>query len=72
LDRNESDDSRWNRPKPEKLVKPTWWPAAFAFGTTLVAWGLITSVIIVGTGLVVVAVSLKGWIEDIRHERNED
>jgi hypothetical protein len=59
----------WNPPKPVALAKPTWWPAALAFGVTLTGWGLITSVVILAVGLVIVVLSLAGWIGDICHER---
>lgn len=65
----ESAPPGWNRPRPEVLPLPTWWPAATAFGTTLAAWGLISSNLILGIGLIVFGVSLAGWIGDIRHER---
>lgn len=61
----------WSRPKPEVLARPTWWPAALAFGSTLVAWGLITSLIILGIGIVVFGWSLRGWIQEIRHENQQ-
>jgi hypothetical protein len=64
---NQSQEG-WNRPKPELLTKPTWWPAALALGSTLLVWGLVTSFIILGIGAVVLAISLAGWIGDIRHE----
>jgi hypothetical protein len=59
----------WNTPRPEVLPLPTWWPAATAFGITLTAWGLISSVFVLAAGAVVFFVSLAGWIGDIRHER---
>jgi hypothetical protein len=61
----------WNTPKPDALAKPTWWPAALAFGVTLTAWGLIAAAIVLAVGLVVVIMSLAGWIRDICHERKE-
>ncbi len=53
---------------PEKPPEPTLWPAALALGVTLLAWGLITSLILVGVGLALLAISLAGWIGEIRHE----
>lgn len=61
----------WSRPKPEVLAESTWWPAALALGATFIAWGLVTSLIVMGIGLVLFAVSLAGWIGDIRHEHKE-
>jgi hypothetical protein len=68
---SENQDSQWSRPKPEKLAKPTWWPAALAFGATLLVWGLIASCVILICGALVTAISLTGWIGDIRHEHRE-
>lgn len=61
----------WSRPRPEVLARPTWWPAALAFGSTLFVWGLVTSLIIVGIGIVVFGWSLGGWIQEIRHENQQ-
>jgi hypothetical protein len=59
----------WSAPKPEWLAQPTWWPAALALGVTLLAWGVVTSFIIVILGAAVFAVSLAGWICEIRREQ---
>ena len=61
----------WTRPKPEVLPAHTWWPAFLALGATLIAWGLITSFIVLIIGLITFAVSLAGWIGDLRHGHNE-
>jgi fatty acid desaturase len=58
----------WTRPRPETLARATWWPAALAFGATLFVWGLLISLVIVVIGVVVCAMSLAGWIAEIRHE----
>lgn len=61
----------WTVPHPEKLPEPTSWPAALALAATLIVWGLISSLIISMVGIGLFAVSLTGWIGDIRHERKE-
>jgi hypothetical protein len=61
----------WSRPKPERLAKPTWWPAALALGATLLVWGLIVSRVIFACGVTLTAISLAGWIGDIRHEHKD-
>jgi hypothetical protein len=61
----------WSRPKPEELAEPTWWPAFLALGATFIVWGLFASFIILTIGLITFAVSLTGWIGDIRHEQRE-
>jgi hypothetical protein len=58
----------WNVPKPDVIPRPTSWPAGLALGIALIGWGLITSPIIFGIGLVLFAVALGGWIREIRHE----
>ena len=54
---------------PEKLPEPGIWPATLALGITFLLWGLVTTLIITGVGVVLFAVALAGWIRDIRHER---
>jgi hypothetical protein len=40
-----------------------------ALGITFFAWGLVTSPVVLGMGLVLFVISLAGWIGEIRHER---
>lgn len=58
----------WSIPKPELIPRPTYFPAAMAFGLTFLLWGLVSSPVVLGVGFVVVAVSLVGWIGEMRHE----
>jgi hypothetical protein len=58
----------WNRPKPDVIPRPTAWPPALALAVTLLAWGLITSPVVLAVGVILFAVSLVGWIQEIRHE----
>jgi hypothetical protein len=58
----------WNRALPEKIPHPSAWPAGLAFGVASIFWGLIASPVILGIGLCGFAISLAGWIGDIRHE----
>ena len=58
----------WSEPKPGVIPRPTFFPAAMAFGLTFSAWGLVSSPVVLGVGLVMVAVSLAGWIGEMRHE----
>lgn len=57
----------WQRVEHEGLPEPTYWPAVLAFGITLIFWGILTSWIISGVGLIVFAVALTGWIGDLLH-----
>jgi hypothetical protein len=59
----------WNKPRPDRIPRPTVWPSAIALGVTFIAWGLVTSPIVLALGVVTFFVSLGGWIGEIRHER---
>lgn len=56
------------RAKPEELPKPTYWPFFLAFGVVLLFWGILTSWIVSGIGLVMFCVALTGWILEIYKE----
>lgn len=71
-DQAPEEHAGWNAARPERMPTPTWWPAALAFGITLCAWGLISSWLMFGAGMLVTAVSLRGWILDILHEQEHD
>jgi hypothetical protein len=62
----------WSKPKPDVIPRPTAWPPAMALGIMFFAWGLITSAVVVGFGVVLFVVSLGGWIGEIRHEQRQE
>jgi hypothetical protein len=57
----------WCRLPQEALPTPTYWPVVLAVGILGVAWGLVTSVLLLGVGLVLVACACAGWIRDLRN-----
>jgi hypothetical protein len=59
----------WEPLPHEHLPHPTYWPAGLALGITFLAWGLITSWVILAVGFVFFVASLAGWIQEIRYER---
>jgi hypothetical protein len=61
----------WNAPKPEKLPRRTPWPVATALGTVLLFWGVVTSYLIFATGVGLLALSVAGWVNEIRLEGTE-
>ncbi len=69
----------WNKPKPEKLPQPGYWPALMALGIAFFLWGfavifneiIITSFILSGAGLILMIIALVGWIGDLRYERSD-
>ena len=61
----------WSKPKPDVIPRPTYAPAALAFGITLLFWGLITSPVVLGMGVLVFTVALVMWIGEMRHDQEE-
>jgi hypothetical protein len=59
----------WTKLPVEHLPQATFWPAGLALAITFIFWGLISSWVVLGVGIGLFAVSLGGWIADIRHER---
>ena len=57
----------WQRLERHTLPRPTYWPAAMAFGITLLMWGIVTSLLISGVGLALFALALAGWIGELIH-----
>jgi Flp pilus assembly protein TadB len=57
----------WQRVSHADIPAPTYWPAVLAFGITLIFWGIVTSWIISGVGVIVFAVAIAGWIGDLLH-----
>jgi len=62
------DRSGWNLPKPDHVPPRTTWPAAAALGTVLIFWGVVTSYLILGVGVGLLALSVVGWIREILRE----
>jgi hypothetical protein len=58
----------WSAVHPQRLPQPTPWPAMFAFGVMLVAWGLISSALLVLIGGALLFYALLHWIGEIRHD----
>ncbi len=56
---------RWTTPLPERLPRPTYWPAMLAFGMTLTLLGPVTSMAITVAGAVFSAAALAGWIGEL-------
>lgn len=61
----------YSRPRPELIPRSTAWPAAMALGITFLAWGLVTSPVVLGFGIALLVLSLSGWIGEIRNEGRE-
>jgi hypothetical protein len=59
----------WTKARPEIIPRPTYFPAAMAFGITFLFWGIVTSPVVLAAGVVVLVVALSGWIGEVRHEQ---
>ncbi len=59
------DKSNWNKPLPERLATPTYWPAMLALGMTLALLGLVTSLGISAVGVALAITALIGWIGEL-------
>lgn len=66
------DRANWNETRPRNLPRPTYWPFFLAMGVAFLAWGMLATWIISVAGLVVMIISLVGWITELRHERREN
>ena len=57
---------------PEDIVpSPTYWPVVMALGITLIAFGIVTTLLITLIGGILIAISLVGWMGDIQDEQRK-
>lgn len=54
--------------EPQEIPAPTFWPFVLGFAVLFFFWGLITSLIITGVGVLLITVSIAGWITDLNYE----
>lgn len=58
----------WEKARPSMLPKPTYWPFFTALGLCFIFWGLLTIWLILAAGILILAVSVYGWINLLRRE----
>ena len=63
-----ADEYPLNESTPAEMPDLTFWPFILAFGVLFFFWGIITSLIISGVGILIIIVSVAGWIQDLNHE----
>jgi len=68
---NEADDPT-TPALPERIPKSTFWPFVMALGVMFFFWGILTSWIISGIGVILVSISFSGWIVDLNNEYTDD
>jgi hypothetical protein len=59
----------WTAPRVQIIPRATYSPAVMALAIVCLLWGLLTSYLISLLGVVLLVVSLAGWIGELRHER---
>ncbi len=59
----------WTRLPAERMLWPTFWPAALALGTVLLLWGLVSSPVLIMAGLALLTAAITGWLGEMRHEK---
>ncbi|MGH7641920.1 MAG: aa3-type cytochrome oxidase subunit IV [Candidatus Dormibacteria bacterium] len=55
-------------PEDHHLPGPSFWPILLAIGIAMSLIGVITKLEVVIVGLILVLVSLGGWVREARHE----
>ena len=50
------------------LPRPSLWPFAVGGGVTLLALGMVTSLLLSALGLALIGYGLVGWIGELRHD----
>ena len=51
---------------PQEIPAPTFWPFILAFGVMFLFWGIIASFIMSLVGVVIMIVSIAGWVSELR------
>jgi hypothetical protein len=65
--KSEEPRDDWSVPLPAEIPRPTYAPAAMAFGLTFFLWGFVTSPVVLAAGLIVTVAALASWIGEMRH-----
>lgn len=55
-------------PLPETLPRPTYTPAVAGLGIMLLAWGIVSSFVLVALGAALLALGLGQWFSEIRRD----
>ncbi|HET8572660.1 MAG TPA: hypothetical protein VFL76_02205 [Edaphocola sp.] len=63
-----SGQEQWQKATPRKLPDPTYWPFFLAMGLAFFVWGFIAGWIICMAGLLILMISLTGWVKILRNE----
>jgi len=67
-DQSAPPETGWKDPLPERLARPTYWPAMLAFAIMITLLGPVTNLAVSVVGLGLLLAALIGWIGEILHE----
>lgn len=65
---DQAEPETWAAPRPEKIPRPTYWPAIMSLGIAFVLFGVVTSWAFSAAGLVMFVLSLAKWIAELVHD----
>lgn len=63
-----TDVKNWNKAVPDEVPPPTYVSFFLAMGFAFLFWGIVAGWMIAGAGLLIVIISLTGWIKILRNE----
>lgn len=69
--RTPTDTEGWGIPKPEFIPRPTYYPITFALAAVLTLFGIIILWPMTIVGIVLLVISLIGWIGEMRHDQRK-
>ena len=58
----------WSAPLPERIPRPTYWPAIMALAIAFMLFGIVTSWAFTAVGFVMFVLSLAKWIGELIHD----
>jgi hypothetical protein len=63
----EAGRDSWNKPLPEKLPRPTYWPFIVSLGIMMMAMGVVTDFAVTIVGFFLFIIAIAGWIGELQH-----
>ncbi len=61
-----TDENKMYPADPQEIPAPSFWPFILAFGVMFLFWGIITSFIVSLVGVIIMIISIAGWISELR------
>jgi hypothetical protein len=58
----------WSVPCPEHIPRPTFAPVVIAASVMCIFWGFVTTILITLLGVVLFAIGIRIWLEELRYD----